>query len=135
MPPRRFTATLGIGSLLALSAACADYGSSLKPCGTDLALSVSAGSQPTFRWTPACQVEALTVALDGRDVIVWGAVSPNQTNTIGSPVPYGTTPPGAAATANRIDPLVPGTSYQVTLFRVDDGGMIRAVGVATFVHR
>jgi hypothetical protein len=131
---RCLAATLGF-PLVVLTAACADPGISMTDCSAAVAVTVTAGTQPTFGWTPACQVEALTVALQGRDVIVWGAVSPNQTNSIGSPVPYGSTPPGAAATANRIEPLVTGTTYEVTVFRVDDGGSIRAVGTATFVHR
>jgi hypothetical protein len=130
----RLAATVGI-LLVVLNAACADPGPSLADCSAAVAVTVSAGTQPTFSWTPACQVEALTVALQDRDVIVWGAVSPNQTNTIGSPVPYGSTPPGAAATANRIEPLVTGTTYEVTIFREDDGGIIRAVGAAIFLYR
>lgn len=130
----RLAATIGF-PLVVLNAACADPGPSLADCSA-VAVTVSAGTQPTFNWTPACQVEALTVALhNNHDVIVWGAVSPNQTNTIGSPVPYGSTPPGAAATANRIEPLVSGTTYEVTVFRMDDGGTIRAVGTATFLYR
>jgi hypothetical protein len=130
----RLAATIGL-PFVVLNAACADPGPSLADCSAGVPVTVSAGTQPTFSWTPACQAEALTVALHDRDVIVWGAVSHNQTNTIGSPVPYGSTPPGAAATANRIDPLVAGTTYQVTVFRVDDGGSIRAVGAAIFLYK
>jgi len=129
----RLAATLGF-PFVVLTASCADPGPSLADCSA-VAITVSAGTQPTFNWTPACEVEALTVALHDRDVIVWGAMSPNQTNTIASPVPYGTTPPGSAATANRIEPLVTGTTYQVTLFRVDDAGALQAVGMAIFTHR
>ncbi len=38
-------------------------------------------------------------------------------------------------TANRFEPLVSGTTYQVTLFRAEDGqgGPLRSVGGTTFL--
>jgi hypothetical protein len=67
--------------------------------------------------------------------MIWGTVSHNQANNIESPVRYGVFPDSAAQTANILLPLVAGTTYQVALFRVDDGsgGSLQRVGVTTFV--
>jgi len=129
-----FSAALGFGLLLALNSACADQAlSSIPPC-SQVAVRVTAGLQPTFSWNPACRIEGLSVHLPGPGPIIWRTVSYRLSNTIATPVGYGVFPDGAAQTANILLPLVAGTTYQVTLFRMDDGpgGSLRSIGVTAF---
>jgi hypothetical protein len=128
-----FSAALGFGPLLVLSSACADSALSSSAC-SNVTVRVTAGIQPSFTWTPACQIEGLTVHLPGPGAIIWRTVSYRLSNTIATPVGYGVFPDGAAQTANILLPLVAGTTYQVTLFRMDDGpgGSLRSIGVTAF---
>ena len=134
MKPARFSlkqATRGVGlsALLLSCAGCSDQAPS-----ADVLIDVSTGTSPVFSWTPALEIASLTVARAGSDVIVWTTFSLGQANALAPPVSYGIAPPGAAQTANRLEFLVAGTTYEVTLFRVDDpGGTPRPVGSATFV--
>lgn len=133
MNRRAVSLALGFGPLLLLGAACADRAVSLSAC-SDLAVQVSAGTQPTFSWDPACQIQALTVHPPGSGAIIWTTFSHPQINAIVSPVQYGIFPDGAAQTANILLPLAAGTTYQVTLYRVDEpGGPLVPIGVTTFV--
>ncbi len=129
-----FFAALGFGPLLVLTPACNDHALSPAPC-SQIAVRVTAGPQPSFSWNPAFQIEGLTVHLPGPGPMIWSTMSYRLSNTIAAPVIYGVFPDSAAQTANILRPLVAGTTYQVTLFRVDDapGGSLRSVGVATFV--
>jgi len=135
MSRRFFSIALGFGPLLVLSSACVDRALSSSAC-SNVTVRVTAGIQPSFSWTPACRIEGLTVHLPGTGAVIWGTVSHNQANNIESPVVrYGVFPDSAAQTANILLPLVAGTTYQVALFRVDDGsgGSLQRVGVTTFV--
>ena len=125
---------LGV-ALLAVNPACADHRLTGVASGcTVLPVAVSHGTAPTFSWDAACQVEAIIVAFPGPGAVTWNVFSVNLTNSIASPVAYGITPPGAAMTANMVQPLVSGTTYIVTLIRVDTpGGPPQGVGSATFV--
>ncbi len=123
---------LAFGPLL-LGAACADRAVSLSAC-SDISVQVSAGIQPTFSWDPACQIQALTVHLPGPGAIIWTTFSHPQPNAIASSVQYGVFPDNAAQTANILLPLVAGTTYQVTLSRIDEpGSSLVPIGVTTFV--
>jgi len=123
-------------TLLALNSACVDQRLT-KVTGecSSLPVAVSAGTFPTFSWDATCPIQELIVAFPGPGAIVWSAISVNQTNSIASPVKYATAPLGAAQTANRVQFLVAGTTYEVTLLRAGDspGGPLQAVGTATFV--
>ena len=130
---RRFgTGALSFGSLMVITLACADQAITAPPCGAAVTVKVSNSLNPTFSWAPGCQIEQLTVARQASGAIVWSAVSPNQ-NIIVPPVQYAVTPPGAAMTANRVEFLVAGTTYEVELFRIDDLGSRQSVGRSTFV--
>jgi hypothetical protein len=124
---------LGV-ALLAVNPACADHRLTGVASGcTVLPVAVSHGTSPTFSWDAACQVEEIIVGTPGPGGITWSVFSVNQTNSIASPVDYGSTPPGAAMTANMVLPLVAGNTYIVTLIRVDTpGGPPQGVGSATF---
>jgi hypothetical protein len=101
---------------------------------TLLPVTVSSGTAPTFSWDAACRVEEIIVGTPGPGGITWSVFSVDQTNSIASPVAYGSTPPGAAMTGNVVLPLVAGNSYIVTLIRVDTpGGPPQGAGSATFV--
>ena len=125
---------LGGGALLVINPACADQGPAVGDCSS-LPVAVSPGTFPTFSWDAACRVEAVIVALPGPGAVVWVAVSVDQSNSIASPVVYASTPAGAAMTANLVQYLVAGTTYEVTLLRRADGpgGQIEGAGAATFV--
>jgi hypothetical protein len=131
---RYIGSALGVGTLLVITPACADQGPAVGDCSS-LRVTVSRGTSPTFSWNAECQVEEVVVALPGPGAVVWSAVSVNQSNSIASPVVYASTPPGAAMTANLVQFLVAGTTYQATLLRRADGpgGQIEAAGTATFV--
>jgi hypothetical protein len=122
-------------AIMAVNPACADHPLTGVASGCAvLPVAVSAGTAPTFSWDAACPVEEIIVALPGPGALMWSAFSVNQTNSLASPVAYGATPPGAAMTANMVQPLVAGTTYAVTLIRVDTpGGPPQGVGAATFV--
>lgn len=105
MVGHRFAATAGFCAVSVFSPACSDQVSSSADC-TTVAVSVTAGTPPIFRWNPACPIAFLTVALPNQGAIVWGTISADQTNAIAPPVQYGVFPTGAAQTANRFEPLV-----------------------------
>jgi len=123
-------------AVLVLGAACADQGPSLGVCVSS-AVTVTPGANfgwtpaPDFSWDASCRIASLEVAVRGSGAIVWNAFSPNQ-NLIDSPVRYAVTPAGAALTANRLAGLVPGTTYQVTIRRIDAAGTLHLLGTATF---
>ena len=134
MSRRSFSVALGFGPLLLLGSACADRALSHSTC-SDVPIQASAGIQPTFRWNPACQIQALTVHLPGPGAVIWTTFSHPQANAIVPPVTYGIFSDEAAQTANIFLPLVAGTSYQVSLYRVDEGrgSSLQSIGTATFV--
>lgn len=133
MNRRTVSLALGFGPLLQLDAACADRAVSLAAC-SDVAVQVSAGIQPTFSWDPTCRIQALTVYRPGSSAIIWTTFSHPQANAIVSPVQYGIFPDGAAQTANILLPLAAGTTYQVTLYQVDEpGGSLVPIGMTTFI--
>lgn len=126
---------VGLGfSAFLLFSACSEPLTASADCRS-LAVTVTAGAQPTFSWRPSCQIEGVTVARAPDGAVVWSTISVNLTNTLAAPVRYGVFPSGAAQTVNRFEPLTPGARYQVTLFRAegDQGDPVQAVGTATFV--
>ncbi len=123
------TRGVGLSALLLSCAGCSDQAPS-----AGVVVDVSTGTSPVFSWTPALNIASLTVARAGSDGIVWTTISLGQANAIAPPVTYGIAPPGAAQTANRLEFLVAGTAYEVTLLRVDDPDSAPLlVGSATFV--
>jgi hypothetical protein len=97
-----------------------------------VSIQVSAGTQPTFSWTPACRLFFLNVepATSGEDL--WLVVS-RGANRIAPGVKYGVLP--AAADQRELPvPLVAGNPYKVVLGRytgpgAEDGEL---VGVKAF---
>jgi probable HAF family extracellular repeat protein len=107
----------------------------LPECTGPVALTVSAGTTPTFSWTPACRVNYLNIdTADGAQEI-WSIGSDDgelaSYNTIAPGVRFGVVPPRATQ-IDPLVPLVPGTAYKVFVaFRLADGGDEFA-GEATF---
>jgi hypothetical protein len=81
-------------------------------CTGNVTVSVSAGTTPTFTWTPACRVIGLLVELEASDQ--WFLEGSG--DGIAPGVQYGIVPPGATA-SEPARPLVSGTTYEVILFR------------------
>ena len=85
----------------------------LAGCTGPVSVSVSAGTTPTFSWTPACKVAYLDVGVEKTNEEIWAMGSiVDETNTIPSGAKFGVIPPGA----RRIDGPVPlrvGTTYYV----------------------
>ena len=86
----------------------------LAPCTGDVTVSVSAGTTPTFTWTPACTVRALLVEEDASDR--WFILATG-TAGIAPGVVYGTVPAGASQDEPAL-PLTAGVAHDVVLFRV-----------------
>lgn len=102
---------------IATATGCGGSGDATGPgaggaCTGNVTVSVSAGTTPTFTWTPACRVIGLLVEFGASDH--WflegtgGGFAPG--------VQYGIVPPGASS-AEPATPLVSGTTYEVILFR------------------
>lgn len=129
---------LGLASVLCTTACGSDAESTgpeqpLPECTADVSVQVSAGTQPTFSWTPACRLFFLNVepATSGEDL--WLVIS-RGANRIAPGVKYGVLPVGADQREAPV-PLVAGNSYKVALGRytgpgADDGVL---VGVQTFM--
>ncbi len=87
---------------------------------------VSVGSSVTFDWSPRCAVAFVLVEEDGGDVW-WISTSeddwdsPNLANRITPPVTYGQVPAGILDSYGP-DPLVPGTTYELVLWRILPAG-------------
>jgi hypothetical protein len=133
-PARSLASLLGAAGLL-LSVACSDGAGPDQPlpaCAGDVSIQVSAGTQPTFSWTPACRLFFLNVepAASGEDL--WPIMS-RGANRIAPGVKYGVVPPGAEQLQAPVQ-LVAGQAYKVALALytgpdADDGVL---VGVTTF---
>lgn len=90
-------------------------------CRQDVQASVSPGLTPTFSWTPACGVGALSVVRQWVDStgssygqLVWAIETSNEEDPLGPSVPYGVTPQGFPS-GSPAKPLVTGQWYTLTL--------------------
>ena len=104
----------------------------LADCPAQVTITVSAGKQPTFSWTPACGLFFVLVEPASTGTDLWGIISPG-VNAIEPPVKYGVVPDGAIQSADFV-PLADGVSYKVVVARFtgpgeEDGEII---GTRTF---
>jgi hypothetical protein len=83
----------------------------LTACGGPVTVSVSAGTTPTFTWTPSCSVFAVLVEDVSSDT--WYLFK--QGGGIAPGVRYGVVPQGAVQDAPAI-PLQAGRAYEAILF-------------------
>jgi hypothetical protein len=74
---------------------------------------VGPGTDPVFSWTPDCTVGRLIVEEGVEER--WGTETAGE-NTYASPITYNVEPPNSTKFEPG-DPLVPGTTYRVTVFR------------------
>jgi hypothetical protein len=106
---------LFVGTCLVVSGCSDDNGAgpgNPAPCTAGVTVSVSAGTTPTFSWTPACGVIGLLVEEQAGDRWFLEATG----GGFGPPVTYGTVPTGATA-PGPATALLAGTTYEVILFR------------------
>ena len=82
-------------------------------CTGNVTVTVSAGTTPTFSWTPACSIVSLYVEEGANDH--W-AIFANGDPGFGPSVTYGMKPEGTNQTVPTT-PLKAGSTYSVTLFR------------------
>ena len=128
--------------LAAAAAAAACSGSTqespLEECpDNQVTLSVSAGTTPTFSWSPSCGISSLDVFPSAGGAAVWVFYGGQQaaTNPFRSGIRYGQAPSGALVVTGPV-PLTSGTEYRVTVRRWlgDPGGpgSLFEAGTATF---
>jgi len=121
----------------ALSATLIPLMLAISACSVDISLpqactaevTVSAGTVPTFSWTPACKVDELEVRRLSDQALVWRVFNPNPGSSgqdIAPPVQYGVTPPGAFVNTPP-ESLVAGQDYSVFI-----GSLNVSTGSATF---
>ena len=120
-------ATLSIGACVDGTASSTRTGT----CAATFVASASAGTTPTFTWTPAvCNVSTVVVTTSGgTSAIQWSVGA--ATNVIASGVKYGVVPPGAEESAPAT-PLVAGTTYQLLLYRRTATDVLVLAGSQTF---
>ena len=82
-------------------------------CTGPVTIAVSAGTSPSFSWTPACRLFFVNVELGASDQ--WSVIS-DSTNAIAPPVQYGVVPAGAQQSSSGVTPLQAGQTYDVNLF-------------------
>jgi hypothetical protein len=124
MPTRPTVATIGIGVLLVSTLRCGgdESGpSELSECAGPVTLSVSAGTEPRFTWTPACRLFLVLVEDPSGDGDQWGVLS-DSSNNIAPGVSYGVIPSGATKELLAPVHLVAGRSYHATVARFTGPG-------------
>ena len=87
----------------------------LPECSDPVTLAVSAGTTPTFSWTPLCRLSFLVVGPDESGTDVWSIITRGE-NALAPPVTYGD-PPAGAETLTPPVPLNSGTAYRVAVAR------------------
>jgi hypothetical protein len=99
-------------------------------------VTASAGTEPTFSWTPACTVRSLEVRDEPQGTTVWSMFGALFENTVNPPVPYSA---GYGNSGGARTPLVAGRQYRVLLFAEQTVNCIPSlqnceyqVGTATF---
>ena len=103
-------------SFTTILACCSDSTNAtdtIPACTGPVTIQVSAGTSPSFSWTPACRLFLVNVELGATDQ--WSIIS-DSTNAIAPPVRYGVVPVAAEQGTSETTPLVPGQTYDVNLF-------------------
>lgn len=107
-----------LGVLLGLSSlACGDSPVTepdvLAVCATTVRVTATAGTTPTFDWSPRCRVGGVLIEPIERGIgDRWSIRS--DSNTIAPPLPYGVEPAGARTVAPP-QPLEAGKDYRIVL--------------------
>jgi hypothetical protein len=116
---REATRVAAVALALAGGVACGDEPTrpTLELCRTPVAVTVSAGVQPEFSWTPACRVDAMRVVRASTEAVQWAILADlGRGRAIVPSVRYGVVPTAALQLTVGAPPaLEPGTMYAVTL--------------------
>jgi len=104
----------------------------LADCPSEVTISVSGGTEPTFSWTPACRLFWMNTELADAFTDQWSIIC-RGSNAIEPPVQYGVVPAGATQ-STAPEALVAGVLYKVAVGRFtgpgeEDGEII---GIQTF---
>jgi len=93
----RFPGVSTAALLLFLLGACGDDQGppSLPECTGPVSLAISAGTAPTFTWTPDCRASILVVDDPSNGGTQWVLRSQGELNRLRSPIAYGATPSGS----------------------------------------
>ena len=95
-----------------------------------VALSVSRGLQPEFRWSPDSAIGWLHVGRHDKNQMVWEIIAGDSANSIRQPVRYGVAPAGAKT--QPLIPLEPGVEYELSVGRYE---MYRRAPMMTQIAR
>jgi hypothetical protein len=98
-------------------------------CSAPVTFDVSAGTVPTFEWTPRCSLHGIRV-IDADDEELMWQVESTQPGSLASGVVYGVAPDNAVS-AFPAKPLVAGTEYRLAGARYVGGGFV-AAGLTVF---
>ena len=133
MPRLHLRAFLFVAAASLATSAC-DRDSSTGPrpvtvCTDRPVITVSAGTNPEFSWSPNCLVTSVAVMQVGASTIQWTVRVPEP--TIRSPWQYGEVPQGGTVFGSA-PPLTPGVSYHVLLGLRTSETNERTVSSATF---
>jgi hypothetical protein len=93
----RLPSVYAAGLVLSLLGACGDDQGppSLAECTGPVSLVTSAGTAPTFTWTPNCRASILVVDDPSNGGTQWVLRSQGEQNRLQSPIVYGGTPSGS----------------------------------------
>ena len=90
-------------------------------CGSDLRLTVSEGTAPTFSWNEQCRVWTLRVDQVATGTEMWTVGEDDE--SFDGPVVYGQLPTGAGE-FRPATPLEPGVQYRAVLVQRSNGGRV-----------
>jgi hypothetical protein len=109
--------TVALLCLLGSSLHCSDDSGpeDLAECSGPVALTATAGTVPSFSWTPQCRLAFVLVEAPEGGGDVWFIFTPGQ-NALVPPVTYGELPAGAEEIAAP-EPLQAGVTYEVIVAR------------------
>lgn len=100
-------------------------------CAVPLAVQVTSGAQPTFRWTPPCGATYLEVTSPNRQQVFW--IVRGDTGKIAPGVRYGIAPPAFASRFGPL-PLTTGAQYLVRIGIMVDEDSFFTFGEESFTY-
>jgi len=119
---------------VALATGCRDGTASpvgLTLCAVPLTVTVTPGSVPVYRWTPACGATYLEVTTPNRQQVFW--VVQGDTGKFGPGVRYGVVPPAYSSRLGPL-PLTRGATYLVRVGIMIEEDSFATLGEGSFVY-
>ncbi|HJU88692.1 MAG TPA: hypothetical protein VJ672_04830 [Gemmatimonadaceae bacterium] len=135
---RRWSRIARVLAAVAMAATIASCSDSTGPeeCLTNLTLQINVfvDPEPRFEWVPRCLISELAVFDENTAELKWTLFSSGgeRPNTIRSGAVYGVVPPDAEQDGAP-QPLIPGTTYRVSLSATFEGE-VSVIGTRTFVR-